>query len=79
MRCMYCDLNLVGHSEVTSIPGQGLAHYNCFITAQFQSRRFRGLDIAALSDSCLAQLKELVLTEANERNRDDSGADIELF
>ncbi len=79
MRCMYCDLNLVGHSEVTSIPGQGLAHYNCFITAQFQNRCFRGLDIRALSNDCLERLKELVLTEVNERNRAYTGPDIELF
>lgn len=83
MRCIYCDIYLVGHPEVVSIPGQGLAHHNCFITAQFRSRRFRGLDIKELSDDCLAQLRELVLTETNERNRAGPASDpdsaIELF
>ena len=80
MRCEFCSHKLVGHPEVVSIPGQGLAHYNCFVTAQFRRRIFEGLDIAALDDQRLSLLHELVVTELNSRQREVAPEQaIELF
>lgn len=80
MRCEFCNQKLVGHPQVVSIPGQGLAHPHCYTTAQFNRRVFEGVDIAALDDERLSLLRELVVTEVNSRQRDRaSGLGVELF
>ena len=80
MRCEYCLNPVVGHLDVLTVPGVGPAHGNCHINHQFQQRVFFGVDIAALGDSELSVLEELVKTERNQRSKDNAEhMDFELF
>lgn len=79
MRCEFCTHNVVGHPEVVNIPGQGIAHYNCFIAHQFHRRIFRGVDLSTLCEEGLRELEDLVRTERNARTPDSASLAIELF
>ena len=61
-----------------TVPGEGPAHQHCFQAQAALRRTFQTLDITALSDQELIQLKDLLLAEENYRKRDTDG-DIELF
>ena len=79
MNCMFCKKPVVGQSPVT-VPGIGLAHSHCYQADQALRRTFQSLDIAALSDGELTELKDLVLAEENARRPEhDDDDDIELF
>ena len=77
MNCMFCKKTVVGQNPVT-IPSEGLAHLHCYQAHQALRRTFQSLDIAALSDAELTELKDLVLAEENARQRGQED-DIELF
>jgi hypothetical protein len=76
MKCEFCHKPVYGVGGI-SIPGRGVAHRDCLEAAQAMRRTFCGLDITALSDQELANLKDLVLAEENTRRADED--DVELF
>ncbi|MEH6450822.1 MAG: DUF2175 domain-containing protein [Oleispira sp.] len=78
MNCIYCDKAVFGINGMT-VPGDGAAHSQCFQANQALNRTFQSLEITALNNQELFELKELVLAEENSRNRVDDEDDIELF
>ncbi len=78
MKCEFCNKPVYGEEGV-SIPGKGPAHKSCLKAYETMRRTFKGLDITALEDQELADLKDLVLSEENARKGGDEGSDIELF
>lgn len=78
MKCIYCDKAVFGNNGIT-VPGEGPAHGACFQANQALKRTFQALDITALNDQELFELKELVLAEENSRHRDESSSGIDLF
>lgn len=79
MRCIYCEKGVFGHQGLT-VPSEGAAHQNCFQANQALKRTFQSLEITALNDQELQELKEIVLAEENSRNRvEDEDDGIELF
>lgn len=80
MKCFYCGKPVFGAQALT-VPGKGPAHQLCFQVNQALRRTFQNLDITALNDDELTDLKDLVLAEANARAKknDDNTNDIELF
>lgn len=77
MRCVYCGKTVFGNQGVT-VPNLGPAHVSCFQAHETMRRKFKDLDISDLSDSDLAELKELVIAEENHRNR-GAADEVELF
>ena len=79
MRCLYCDKAVFGNEGLT-VPSEGAAHLNCFQANQALKRTFQSLEISALNDKELQDLKEIILAEENSRSREDEEDDgIELF
>ncbi|WP_230537154.1 DUF2175 family protein [Teredinibacter turnerae] len=80
LKCIFCKKPVFGGTGMT-VPKQGPAHLACFQADQALRRTFQHLDISALNDEELLELKELVLAEENFRSRDerDKSSDIELF
>lgn len=78
MKCIFCDKPVFGEMGMTA-PKMGIAHQQCFQANEALKRTFQSLDITALSDQELTQLKDLVLAEENYRNRGDDEESIELF
>jgi len=79
MKCIYCDKPVFGEEGMT-VPQKGPAHRHCFQASEALKRTFQNLDITALNDQELTQLKDLVLAEENFRKRDNDDEDnIELF
>ena len=76
MKCIYCNKPVYGSNGV-SVPGEGPAHKDCLTVVQTYQRKFRNIDISALTDAELTDLHDLVLAELNDRRGDDE--DIELF
>ncbi|WP_420589842.1 DUF2175 domain-containing protein [Bacterioplanoides sp.] len=66
------------------MPKKGPAHQHCYQADAALRRTFQSLDITELNDDELRDLKDLVLTEENERARQRAGeteddGDVELF
>ena len=79
MNCLFCNKTVVGQSPIT-VPGEGFAHRHCFQAHQALKRTFQTLDISQLTDSELAELKEMIISEENSRQRpEEDGGDVELF
>ena len=79
MKCIYCNKTVYGKNGIT-VPKEGPAHSQCYQADQALKRTFQKLEITALNDEELFELKELVLAEENARQRDkDGSSDIELF
>jgi hypothetical protein len=78
MRCKFCDKPVYGRGGMT-IPGEGISHQKCFQANEVMKRTFQHLDIGALNDQELTDLKDLVLAEENSRKKPESEGDIELF
>jgi hypothetical protein len=78
MKCIFCNKPVFGDKGIT-VPTQGPAHQNCYQANEALRRTFQHLDISALNDQELVDLKDLVLAELNTRNRDDDSNDVELF
>jgi hypothetical protein len=66
-----------GNNGMT-VSQKGSAHGPCFQFKQASKRTFKSLEITALNDNELFELKELVLSEENARYREDDDG-IELF
>ncbi len=80
MNCPYCHKNVVGHSKVVMILGEGPAHSFCHEQHTLSDRNFNSIHFPSLTLEELHELKEMVLVELNARNRIDSVNDgIELF
>ena len=80
MKCPYCQKNVVGHSKVVIIVGEGPAHFACHEQSVISNRSFKNIHFPSLSLEELHELKEMVLVELNARSRSDSvSEDIELF
>jgi len=78
MNCMFCDKSVFGNNGLP-VPGQGPAHQNCYQAHEALRRAFQHLNISALNDGELIDLKDLVLAEENNRQRTDDTNDVELF
>lgn len=79
MRCVFCGKPVFGPTGIT-LHGGAPAHQQCFQLQAALKRTFQALDISALNDQELTDLKDLVLAEVNDRQRKSSGSDdIELF
>ena len=78
MRCMFCDKPVHGR-ECMPLPNEGVAQQKCFQANEVMKRTFQHLDISALNDQELVDLKDLVLAEENSRNAPNEDGDIELF
>ena len=80
MRCTYCEKNVVGleGDEIVMIQGEGPAHKSCHERHSMNQRQFGSLNLQLLDDAMLNELKELVLTEWNARQKEELD-DIELF
>ncbi len=79
MRCCYCDGNVVGQKDVVMVVCEGPAHRACHDRYMLTRRQFGSLNLQHLDDHLLNELKELVLTEVNARQKQDVEDDIELF
>ncbi len=80
MNCPYCRKNVVGHSKVVMILGEGPAHSSCHEQHTLSDRSFNNIHFPNLALDDLLELKEMVLTELNARIRAESENDgIELF
>jgi len=80
MNCPYCHKNVVGHSKVVMILGEGPAHSSCHEQHSLSDRRFNSIQFSNLAIEELHELKEMVLMELNARNLDHSANHgIELF
>ncbi len=66
MRCNFCQKEVLGARPIT-VPGLGPAHDICYQSHLVSKRIFAGLNIAALDDSQLTELSDLVLMEKNAR------------
>lgn len=82
LNCIYCNKPVFGDTGMT-VPSEGPAHRHCFQAHQALKRTFQALDISALSDQELVELKDLVLAEENYRHRhnnnNNNDDDVELF
>lgn len=78
MRCCYCEKNVVGEKHVVMIAGEGPAHQTCHERHTVTKRQFGDLDLQALDSDALNELKELVLTEWNARQKSGDET-VELF
>lgn len=86
LNCVFCKKTVFGRRGIT-VPEIGPAHLECYQAYKAMKRTFKGLDITALSDDELSDLKDLVLAEENDRRRrhqeligdGSSDDDIELF
>ncbi len=78
MRCVFCNKPVNG-GDGMSIAGLGVAHQRCFQADEALRRTFQNLDIRALNDQELVELKDLVLAEQNSRKPPDEFEDVELF
>ncbi len=82
MKCIFCGKPVFGNVGIT-VAGEGAAHQDCFQANEALKRVFKNLEITALSDQELTQLKDLVLAEENYRKRnavgEEGGDDVELF
>ena len=80
MRCIFCKKPVFG-DEGTTVPGEGPSHKECYQTHLIFKRMFQNVEISALNDNQLTDLKDLVLAEINDRTRDTTceDDDIELF
>lgn len=77
MKCIFCDKPVFGGNGMT-VPKLGAAHQTCFQANEALRRTFQSLDISALNDEELFELKELILAEENYRRRDPD-KDVDLF
>lgn len=81
MRCIFCEKPVYGADGIT-VPTKGPAHQQCFQVHEALRRTFQTLDISALNDQELTDLKDLVLAEENSRaakRNPSADNDIELF
>ncbi|WP_369857069.1 DUF2175 domain-containing protein [Candidatus Thalassolituus haligoni] len=82
LNCVFCQKVVFGSSGQT-VPGMGPAHAYCYQAYRTMKRTFKSMDITQLTDVELADLKDLVLAEENDRKRKACGGtdegDIELF
>ncbi len=78
MKCVFCNKSVHGPNGM-SVPGHGSAHRQCFQANEALRRTFQSLDIQALTDQELVELKDLVLSEENSRNLGDELDSIDLF
>ncbi len=78
MKCIFCNKPVHGANGM-SIAGIGVAHQQCFIANEALRRTFQNLDIRALNDQELVELKDLVLAEENSRRPPGDVDEIELF
>ena len=78
MKCIYCNKSVFG-GDCLTVPNEGPAHMQCYAANQALKRTFQNLNITALNDTELQELKELVLAEENARGRGSSDDDVELF
>jgi len=83
LNCIFCNKLVFGNAGLT-VPQKGPAHQHCYQADNALRRTFQSLDISELNDDELRDLKDLVLSEENERARhkDDSlpqEGDVELF
>ncbi|TNC92872.1 DUF2175 domain-containing protein [Thalassolituus sp.] len=82
LNCVFCHKLVFGKTGVT-VPSMGPAHQTCYQAHSALKRTFQRLDIGALSDDELADLRDLVLAEDNDRRRKQadpgSNGDVELF
>jgi len=74
---MFCNKAVFGANGVT-VQNKGVAHKECLEANKALRRQFRNIDISALSDQELTDLKDLILAEENSR-KSGSDDDIELF
>jgi hypothetical protein len=78
MKCIFCEKLVFGASGM-SLGNLGVAHQQCFSADEALKRTFQNLDIRALNDQELVELKDLVLTEENARRPPGDVDEIELF
>ena len=83
LNCIFCDKLVFGSTGLT-VPKKGPAHHHCYQADAALRRTFQTLDITELNDDELRDLKDLVLTEENDRARRGNGetednTDVELF
>ena len=83
LNCVFCNKLVFGSAGLT-VPQKGPAHHHCYQADAALRRTFQTLDITELNDEELRDLKDLVLTEENERARHKTGdteedGDVELF
>lgn len=83
LNCIFCKKPVFGPNGLT-VPKRGPAHRQCYQADAALRRTFQSLDITELNDDELLDLKDLVLTEENERCRQLAGeaegsGDVELF
>ncbi len=69
MKCLYCNVNVIGNYDVKIVSGQGPAHTECHKNnlLSIGKRSFAGVDLSSYSLDLLNELKELVLMELNSR------------
>jgi hypothetical protein len=78
LKCIICDQSVFGKQGMTAV-GLGAIHRKCFPGHSMDIRVFQSLDVSALNQDEFIELKEIVMAEANVRDRESLEASVELF
>jgi len=80
MRCLFCNHHILKVDDFLgkpiTLPGRGAAHINCAERDLISKRIFGSIHLSEIPMDDLYELREMVLTEINEREGVD---DVELF
>jgi len=83
MRCMFCDHRILKVDDFLgrpiTLPGRGVAHINCAERDLISKRIFGSIHLSEVPMEDLYELREMVLTEINEREGVNDDGDVELF
>lgn len=81
MRCPYCSKGVVGAENVVVIVGEGPAHLECHEYHVMGERSYKNIYFPDLSKEELLEMKEMILTELNVRERSSAmnTNDVEFF
>ena len=82
MRCLFCGVKVISSNsmlgEPVTLPGRGFAHQICAEKDLTTRRVFGTISLQDMVEKDLYELRELVLTEINERESTSAG-ELELF
>jgi len=82
MRCIFCDKDIfkvdTKLGAPVTLPARGVAHSVCATHDLMERRVFGSIELADLSEQDLYELRELVLTEINLREGNNS-EEVDLF
>jgi len=83
MRCIFCDHEVLKIDDFLgkpiSLPGRGVAHIMCAERDLIAKRVFGSIHLTEIALDDLYELREMVLTEINDREGVNKDGEAELF